>query len=155
MEKARYKQLAFGRYSNHFNTLSPGMKVLPICLAKNKLGRTRMCANMSFEDLSPNDLVDEDSASIQLNPNSAFIPQMLKRHQRGESFVIWKSYCDSAFRTLPVCFQQQVKQVVRIKEKKIHRPMGEFWIISVSFPVVLLFFLNSVNCLVRNGHRWI
>lgn len=83
------------------------MKVALICLAQNKSGKTRMCTNRSFGNPSPNDLVDKDSISIQLNSISDFIPHMLNRHKNKTRFVIWKSDCDSVFRTLPVCFQQQ------------------------------------------------
>lgn len=34
-----------------------------------------------------------------------------------KNFGIWKSDCDSAFRTLPVCSQQQVRQIVRVKNQ--------------------------------------
>lgn len=115
MEKARDKELQFDRYSRGFNTLSPGMKVSPICLAVNKSGKTRMCTNMSYGNPSPNDLVDKSKMSIKLDSISAFIPFMLNRHKKNQRFVIWKSDCDSAFRTLPVCFQQQLRQIIRIK----------------------------------------
>lgn len=115
LKKARDKELLFDRYSKPFNTLSPGMKVAPLCLAKNKSGKIRMCTDMSFGKPSPNDLIKKSSVSIQLDSISAFIPHMLKRRKRNEDFLIWKSDCDSAFRTLPVCFQQQLRQIVRIQ----------------------------------------
>lgn len=112
--KARDKELKFNRYSKPFNTLSPGMKVAPLCLAQNKSGKTRMCTDMSYGKPSPNDLIEKSSVSIQLDTISSFIPHMLRRRRRKEEFIIWKSDCDSAFRTLPVCFQQQFRQIVKI-----------------------------------------
>lgn len=76
-----------------------------------------MCTNMSHGNPSPNDLIDKSSVAIQLDSIASFIPHMLRRRRRKEKFVVWKSDCDSAFRTLPVCFQQQVRQVVRIKNE--------------------------------------
>lgn len=117
MEKAKEKELKFDRYLEPFNTLSQGMKVAPICLATNKSGKMRMCTDMSYGNPSPNNLIDKSLVSIQLDSIASFIPYMLKRRNRNEKFVVWKSDWDSAFRTLPVCFQQQVQQIVKIKNQ--------------------------------------
>lgn len=111
------KEVLLHRYSLSFNTLSPGMKVAPLCIAENKSGKLRMCTDMSFGKPSPNDLVDRSQVSIQLDSIASFIPHMLKRKNAGDKFILWKSDCDSAFRTLPVCFQQQFRQVVRVSNK--------------------------------------
>lgn len=77
MEKARDEELKFDRYSESFNSLSPGMKVSPICLATNKSRKIWMCTNMSHGNPSPNDLINKSSVSIQLDSIASFIPHML------------------------------------------------------------------------------
>lgn len=83
-------------------------------MATHKSGKIRMCTDISYGNPSPNNLIHKSPVSIQLDLIHAFIPHMIRRKKLSKKFTIWKSDCDSAFRTLPVCFQQHFKQVVRI-----------------------------------------
>lgn len=42
---------------------------------------------------------------------------MLKRRNTNQKFIVWMSDCDLAFQNLPVCFQQQIRQVICSKKK--------------------------------------
>lgn len=58
------------------------MKVAPRCISKNKSGKLHRCTDMSFRDLSPNDVVDKDQVSTPLDSIESFIPRMLKKEKK-------------------------------------------------------------------------
>lgn len=79
MEKASNKEVSSQCYSTACNTLSPCMKVGPLCIAKNKSGKLPMCTDMSFGKPTPNDLFNRSQVSIQLDSLASFIPHMLNK----------------------------------------------------------------------------
>ncbi|EGG12743.1 uncharacterized protein MELLADRAFT_86999 [Melampsora larici-populina 98AG31] len=115
--KTRDKELKLNRFSPPFQTLLPGMKVSPLCLATNpSSGKVRMCTNMSFGNPSPNDLIRKDDIKIDLDGIPYFIPFMLYHYFGKHKFILWKSDVDAAFRNLPVSRQWQFRQIIRINK---------------------------------------
>lgn len=91
------------------------MKVSPLLIvSKAGSSKKRVCTDMSYGNLSLNDMVDKDKIKVAFDSLISFAPYIVEKKKKSSDLIMWKSDVKNAYRLLPMAPQWQLRQVVNV-----------------------------------------
>lgn len=113
----RDEEVRLGRFSEAFDTLSPGMTTIPVWVVpKPHSDKLRLVVDHSAGDYAPNSYISPEDATVHLDTLHVLGKSLLdvKKRYGDVPLVLFKTDVSQAYRRLPVHRLWQLRQVVSI-----------------------------------------
>lgn len=118
LEEQCQDEIDRGRYSQEFTILLEGMKVIPLLMVSKKdLNKMQVCSNMSAGNPAPNELIDKKEITPTYDSLKNFIPYLIEMKETEGDVVMIKSDVETAFQIIPLHYQYQMRQIMKIRDK--------------------------------------